>query len=148
MFDNLCEFIKTELSEIDRKAKSGKVTVPELEYADTLAHLKKSLLTSEAMEESEGGYSSRYNMMPRYGYAYEGRSYNDGMSRSDSYGGMSNAGRRNAKRDSMGRYTRDGGYSYADSMESLLDEMRGMMGGLPEEKRREVQRFVDKMERM
>lgn len=145
MFDNLCEFIKTELSEIDRKAKSGKVTVPELEYADTLAHLKKSLLTSEAMEESEGGYSSRYNMMPRYGYAYEGRSYNDGMSRSDSYGGMSNAGRMNARRDSMGRYSRDG-YSYHDDMGALLDDMRGMLDKLPEDRRRKAERLIDELD--
>jgi hypothetical protein len=33
-------------------------------------------------------------------------------------------------------------------MSGLLDEMRGMMDSLPEEKRREVQRFVDKMDRM
>lgn len=145
MFDNLCEFIKTELSEIDRKAKSGKVTVPELEYADTLAHLKKSLLTSEAMEESEGGYSSRYNMMPRYGYAYEGRSYNDGMSRSDSYGGMSNAGRMNARRDSMGRYSRDG-YSYHDDMGALLDDMRSMLDKLPEDRRRKAERLIDELD--
>ena len=62
-------------------------------------------------------------------------------------GGMSRAGRMNAKRDSMGRYSRDG-YSYADSIDGLIDEMRGMMGDLPEEKRREVERFVNKMDRM
>ena len=145
MFDNLCEFIKTELSEIDRKAKSGKVTVPELEYADTLAHLKKILLTNDAMEESEGGYSSRYNMMPRYGYTYEGRSYNDGMPRSDSYGGMSNAGRMNARRDSMGRYSRDG-YSYHDDMGALLDDMRGMLDKLPEDRRRKAERLIDELD--
>lgn len=145
MFDNLCEFIKTELSEIDRKAKSGKVSVPELEYADTLAHLKKSLLTNDAMEESEGGYSSRYNMIPRYGYAYEGRSYNDGMSRGDGYGGMSNAGRMNARRDSMGRYSRDG-YSYHDDMGALLDDMRGMLDKLPEDRRRKAERLIDELD--
>ena len=84
-------------------------------------------------------------MMPRYGYTYEGD--NRGMSRSDGYGGMSRAGRMNAKRDGMGRYSRDG-YSYADSIDGLIDEMRGMMGDLPEEKRREVERFVNKMDRM
>ena len=63
------------------------------------------------------------------------------------YGGMSRAGRSNAKRDSMGRYSRNG-YSYADSIDGLVDEMRGMMGDLPEEKRREVERFVNKMDRM
>ena len=95
--------------------------------------------------EDDGGYSGRYPMMPRYGYTYEGDGR--GMSRGDGYGGMSSAGRTNAKRDSMGRYSRNG-YSYADSIDGLVDEMRGMMGDLPEEKRREVERFVNKMDRM
>ena len=148
---DLCETISRELEDANEKIrKAGGMSAGDLELVDKLSHALKSIKTTIAMMESEdeGGYSGRY--MPRYGYAYnDGRSYADGtMVNGDSYGGMSNAGRRNAKRDSMGRYTRDGGYSYADSMESLLDEMRGMMGGLPEEKRREVQRFVDKMERM
>ena len=46
------------------------------------------------------------------------------------------------------RYSRKRGrYSYSDSMDSLLDEMRSLMGDLPEEKRREVEKFIDKMER-
>lgn len=148
---DLCETISRELEDANEKIrKAGGMSAGDLELVDKLSHALKSIKTTIAMMESEdeGGYSGRY--MPRYGYAYnDGRSYADGtMMRGDSYGGMSNAGRRNAKRDSMGRYARDGGYSYADSMESVLDEMRGMMSGLPEEKRREVQRFVDKMERM
>lgn len=146
MFEHLCDYIKTELSEIDRKAKSGKVSAAELEYADTLAHLKKSLLTVDAMEESDGGYSGRYPMMPRYGYAYgDGRSYAD-ESRGDGYGGMSNAGRMNARRDSMGRYTRTG-YSYHDSMDELLEDLRGMTDKLPEERRRKAERLIDELSR-
>jgi hypothetical protein len=145
MFYNLCEFVKTELSELDRKAKSGKISVPELEYADKLAHLKKSLLTNEAMEEADGGYSGRY-MMPRYGYAYEGRSYADGDMHGDGYGGMSNAGRMNARRDSMGRYSRTG-YSYHDNMDDLLDDMRGMLDKLPDERRRKAERLIDELSR-
>lgn len=145
MFEHLCDYIKTELSEIDRKAKSGKVSAAELEYADTLAHLKKSLLTVDAMEESEGGYSGRYPMMPRYGYAYDdGRSYADGrMADGD---GRSYAGRQNARRDSMGRYTR-AGYSYHDSMDELLEDLRGMTDKLPEERRRKAERLIDELSR-
>jgi len=150
---DLCETISREIEEANEKIRKagGKLSAGDVDYIDKLTHSLKSIKTTIAMMESEdeGGYSGRM-MMPRYGYAYnDGRSYADGgMMRGDSYGGMSNAGRRNARRDSMGRYTREGGYSYADSMDSLLEEMRGMMGELPEEKRREVQRFVDKMERM
>lgn len=126
----LCDYINTELDDLDRKAKNSKLSVPELEYADTLAHLKKSLLTSEAMEE--GGYSSRYPMS-----RYDGR---DGMmARGDSYGGMSYAGRR--KRDSMGRY------SSHDEMAALLDDMRGMMDDLPEDRRRKAERLIDELSR-
>lgn len=48
----------------------------------------------------------------------------------------------------MGRYAREGGYSYHGDVQSIVEELRGMMGEMPDEKRREVQRFVDKMERM
>lgn len=148
----LCETVDRELSEANEKIRKagGKLSAGDVDYLDKLTHMLKSIKTTAAMMDAEGedgGYSGRY-MMPR-GYAYnDGRSYADGtMLRGDSYGGMSNAGRRNAKRDSMGRYSRNG-YSYADSIDSLLDEMRGMMDTMPEEKRREVQRFIDKMDRM
>lgn len=139
MFEHLCDYIKTELSEIDRKAKSGKVSAAELEYADTLAHLKKSLLTVDAMEESDGGYSGRYPMMPRYGYAYDDGRMADGD-------GRSYAGRQNARRESMGRYTRTG-YSYNDSMDELLEDLRGMTDKLPEERRRKAERLIDELSR-
>ena len=67
------------------------------------------------IDDCDGEYSSR-------GYRYD-----------DSFA-------RNRRRDTMGRYSKtDGG------MNSLLAEMRDMMPSLPEDKRREVQRFVDKM---
>ena len=136
----LCEMYGDWIHEAkDKLRRSGSSVSPaDADYLDKLTHSLKSIKTTVAMMESEdeGGYSGRY-MMPRYGYTYEG----------DGYGGMSRAGRMNAKRDSMGRYSRDG-YSYADSIDGLIDEMRGMMGDLPEEKRREVERFVNKMDRM
>ena len=42
MFHNLCDFIKDELKELDRKvASGGKLPMQEIEYADKLAHMKK-----------------------------------------------------------------------------------------------------------
>ena len=144
----LCEVISRELEDVIQKIRSagGSMSAGDLELVDKLTHALKSIKTTMAMMESEdeGGYSGHY-MMPRYAYN-DGRSYTDGMGRSDGYGGMSRAGRMNARRDSMGRYSRN--YSYADGIEGILDEMRGMMDQLTEEKRREVQRFVDKMDRM
>lgn len=145
----LCEMYGDWIHEAkDKLRRSGTpISVGDADYLDKLTHSLKSIKTTVAMMESEddGGYSNR--MMPRYGsYAYESDNTR-GMSRSDGYGGMSSAGRMNAKRDSRGRYSRNG-YSYAEDINGLLDEMREMMDSLPEEKRREVERFVNKMDRM
>ncbi len=48
----------------------------------------------------------------------------------------------------MGRYARDDGYSYHDSFETMINDLRGSLGDLPEDKRREVQRFIERMDRM
>lgn len=140
----LCDTITRELEDANEKIRNagGKVSAGDVDYLDKLTHSLKSIKTTIAMMESEGegGYSGRY--MPMYGMSYE-----RGSNRGNSYARGSNA-----RRDSMGRYSRNysrnDGYSYADGMEELITEMREMMGDLPEEKRREVQRFVDKMERM
>ena len=128
----LCETVSNELADANQKIRSsgGKLSAGDVDYLDKLTHMMKSIKTTIAMVESEDdGHSYHWPM-------YYGRSYADG-----SRG-------RTTRRDGMGRYSRTSGYSYADGMEELLSEMRGMMGELPEEKRREVQRFVDKMERM
>ena len=55
---------------------------------------------------------------------------------------------RYANRDSMGRYS-SRGYSRAEGdMAEIVEELKGMMSDLPEDKQREVQRFVEKVERM
>ena len=137
----LCEMYGDWIHEAkDKLRRNGSsISVGDADYLDKLTHSLKSIKTTVAMMESEddeGGYSGR--MMPRYGgYAYE----NDGNR------GMSNAGRMNARRDSRGRYSRNG-YSYAEDINGIVDEMREMMDSLPEEKRREVERFVNKMDRM
>lgn len=142
----LCETISRELEDANDKIRKagGKISAGDVDYIDKLTHSLKSIKTTIAMMESEeddGGYSGRY--MPMYG---GGMSYERGGSYARGRGS-------NARRDSMGRYSgrgysRNRGYSYADGMEDLLTEMKEMMGDLTEEKRHEVQRFVDKMERM
>ena len=138
----LCETVNKEIADANQKIRSsgGKLSAGDVDHLDKLTHMAKSIKTTLAMmesEEDEGGYSNHYWPMPY------GRSYARG-----SRGGRNNnpTGRNQYSRDRG--YSREGSYSYADGMESLLVEMREMMGDLPEEKRREVQRFVDKMERM
>ena len=141
----LCETLSRALKEANEKIRNagGKLGAGDLDYLDKLTHSMKSIKTTIAMMESEGeeeeGYSGRsYRPMGGGSYAYanaSNRSYQ---------GGNSNARRR----DSMGRYARDDGYSYGDSFETMINELRGSMGELPEDKRREVQRFIEKMDRM
>lgn len=103
----LIDYICDELEQLERKADKGKLSMSEIQYMDVLAHAKKNLLTGEAMMESE-----EYSME----------------------GGMSNArGRgRNAKRDSMGRYSSRGG-SYEggsyDDYDMSMERGGGNRGG-------------------
>lgn len=67
------------------------------------------------------------------------------------YSGNSYArGRRNARRDSMGRYSREGrmgGYSMADGKEDYLESLREMMDSAPDEQtRQDIKRMISKME--
>lgn len=154
----LIEYVCDELKALEKKAStSGTLSVAEVEYADTLAHLKKNLLKGEELM-GEGGEMSgsmrngSYEGSYRGSYAnrgsYDGGSY-DGSYEGGSYEGGSYArGRgRNAKRDSMGRYSSERGYSRAGG--ELADKLREMMDDAPDEgTRREIERLAGKMESM
>ena len=46
----LMEYVCDELEELERKAeKGGKLSMAEIQYADTLAHMKKNLLKADEM---------------------------------------------------------------------------------------------------
>lgn len=86
-----------------------------------------------------------------------GESYDDGYGHSMRYNdGMSYArGRRNARRDSMGRYSRDGrsyrGNSYErgysrDGKEEYKEQLMDMMDNAPDENTRQsIKRMLDSM---
>jgi len=118
--DKLCEYIDNEMSEIERKAASGRVSNSDIERADMLAHLKKSILTNEAMEES---YSREYR--PIHGNSY---------ARRHSYA---------PRRDSMGRYSRD------DAVDDMVDELEELMEKAPDEQtKKEFRKFISKVQTM
>ena len=132
----LIDFLCSEIDDLERKlGNEGKLSMSEIEYADKLAHLKKNLLKGEEMMDD--GYSNTGDYSNR-GYNYR---YDDGMTR------YSRArGRTNARRDSMGRYSR-GRYSMAD--DEMMSELRELMQDAPDERtRKEFQTFIDKLERM
>ena len=126
----LCETLSRALKDANEKIHSagGKLGAGDLDYLDKLTHSIKSIKTTLAMmdSEDEDGYSQRY-VSPMYGNAYRGRSM---------------------RRDGMGRYARDDGYSYGVSFETMINDLRGSMDELPDDKRREVQRFIERMDRM
>ena len=69
----LIEYVCDELEELEKKVeKGGKLTLPEVQYADTLAHLKKSILTSEAMDDYSNASRDSYARSYRRGYANRG----------------------------------------------------------------------------
>ena len=143
----LIEYICDELEEIERKAdKEGKLSMSEIEYADVLAHLKKDILTADAMmEESE--YSERGGSY-RGGNIYrDGRTMRGGESMR---GGSSYARGRgsNAKRDSRGRYSSESG-SYTETVDEISEKLEELMEQAPDEKSRmEIQKFMSKLDQM
>ena len=152
MYKDLKEMLCKELDEITRK---GELSAGTLDTVDKLTHAIKSIETIMAMEESGYSRENGGGGMSNRGRSYDGRSYEGGSYDDRPYyegsGGMSNArGRgRNARRDSMGRYASNDGYSYADAKEDMMTELRDLMQDAPdEETRKEFKRFMNKLSDM
>lgn len=139
----LIEYTCDELKSLEKKVGNGQqLSSAEVQYADMLAHLKKNLLKGEEMmdEMDEEGYSNR-------GYSNRGysRVYNDGT---NSYNARYSRarGRTNARRDSMGRYSRNG---YSMENEPIMAELREMMNDTQDERiRQKIQNLIHEMETM
>lgn len=152
----LMEYICDEMEDLERKAaKDGKLSMAEVQYLDTLAHTKKNLLKADEMwEESEyseagGGSYGSYARGGRGGSSREGSGNSRAMRSGASYdGSYARGGRgRGARRDSMGRYSREEGYSMAN--EEMVEELRDLMQDAPDDQtRKEFQRFIQKLEQM
>ena len=86
-------------------------------------------------DEEEGGYSEEGRSY-RGGYGYD-----DGMSMARGRGG-------NARRGSMGRYSRDGyGYRGRDAKQDYIDELHNLMENAPDENTRQsIKRMIDSMQ--
>ena len=126
--DKLCD----ELEEYgDKKLDAGS-----LEVIDKLAHTIKNLDKIIEKYEDED-YSSAYDdgMM---GGSYERDGNRGGYS--PRYA-MARGRGRNARRDSMGRYSSDN--------KMMVDELRDLMNDAPDERTKiEFKRFIEKMEQM
>ena len=139
--EELCGTVSKELEKANKKiASSGSLSAGDVDYVDKLTHTLKSIKTTMAMIEADEGYSS----------APYDRTYGTSYAR----------GRRNAPRDSMGRYSGEDrrysergaerGYSSRYSRDNgMADDLREMMQDAPNDTiRRELQKVIDKIENM
>lgn len=134
---------------------SKELSAGTLDVVDKLSHAVKNLCKIIEMKEDEEEYSGDMmgnRMMGGTSYARGG---NRGGSRGGSYrgsyegrGGSYARGRgSNARRDSMGRYSSDRGYS-RDGME-MADQLRDLMEDAPDEAiRKDIERLLRKVEQM
>lgn len=142
------------MGELGEYARSPKLTVEDVMVVKALSSAVDHLCNIVMAAEEEEGYSMRGGQGGGNRYSYEGgqggggnRYAREGRGNRYSRDGYSYArGRRGARRDSMGRYAREGGYSRADGMEDLVEEINGMMGELPPNLQQEAQKFIQKME--
>ena len=122
----LCEMITDEITDAKKKLEKngGKLTAGDLDYIDKLTHSIKSVKAVIAMEESKGGnYGNNggYNAYNRY-YAYPNSAeYGRGGYGDGGYGEGDGYGRRG--RNSMGRYTAEGG--------DLVQELQKLISQAP-----------------
>ena len=124
---DLKDLLCAELEDYAEKGKkSGKMSMGDLESIHKLTDTVKNILKIDMLEE-ESGYSEDGHYMGE-GRIY-GTSYESGYS--DRVGSSYARGRgRYAKRDSMGRYSRDGGMSYDDDMSYARGGRGGNRGGM------------------
>jgi len=123
-----------------------------LDVVDKLSHAIKNLDKIIESYEDEGYSGDMMGMGNTYarrgrGGSYRGSyAYNDGMGGSYARGDGRGRGR-NARRDSMGRYSSERGYS-RDAAD-LADQLRDLMEDAPDETiRRDMEKLLRKVEQM
>ena len=130
----LKEMLMDELKEFGKK---GELTAGSLETVDKLSHSIKNLCKIIEDMEMDGEYSTTGDISGNYRYSdtrgYRGGSYARGRGR-------------NARRDSMGRYSSEG---YSRAAEDMIAQLRDMVEEAPDEQTRmEIQKLMKKLEQM
>lgn len=128
---DLKDLLCAELEDYAEKGKkSGKMSMGDLDSIHKLTDTVKNILKIDMLED-ESGYSEDGAYMGE-GRIY-GTSYDDGMRRGVGYSYARGRGSY-AKRDSMGRYSRDdgymrrdGGYSREDGKAYMMEQLEDMM---------------------
>jgi hypothetical protein len=144
--------IKGKLYDIEEKVErnpKAEMSLQELQKVQLMSDIVKNIDKIEALEGEEGGYSEASNWMG------EGRMYGNSYEGGTSY----RRGRMRAKRDLMGRYSRESGYSetsygrgdtgnsyasnygsnsYGGAKDHMLDQLEEMMEQASSEKERKA----------
>lgn len=150
--DAMLELADKEFEAIEKNGKFR--SREEIDSVYKLMDIVKDGMCIQQMEDGEMYDDASYGdgMSYRGGRSYRG-SY-DGSYEGESYA----RGRgRNARRDSMGRYSRDDGYDYrggrnmnysrGDAKHEYIENLRSMMEDAPsEEVRQNIQRMISQME--
>lgn len=124
---DLCDTISNEIEEANAKIRKagGKLTAGDVDYINKLTHTLKSLKTTIAMMEADEGEYSNADGNGAY-TGNMGGSYARGGNRGGSYARDGRGRGGNAKRDSMGRYSRRGysrdGGGVREMLEDALEE--------------------------
>ena len=138
--EELCETVGQKITETNDKIRmsNGDLTGGDIDYVDKLTHTLKSIKTTMAMMDAENdGYSHDGRMSDGYSGHY-------GMGNNRYYPGYSYARGRNARRDSMGRYSR--GYSRGN--DEMLEQVRDLMEQAPDDQtKREFQKILDRLDK-
>ena len=129
---DLKDLLCAELQEYAENGKrSGKMSKADIEVIDTVLNSVKNIYKIDKYKEEMEGYSEDGTYMGE-GRIY-GTSYDDGMRRGGGYSYARGRGRY-AKRDSMGRYSRDdgymrrdGGYSREDGKAYMMEQLEDMI---------------------
>lgn len=144
MSEKLMHLKKMLCKELEEYGTADKLSAGTLDVVDKLAHACKNVCkiieSDDEMEQSfrAGSYRRSY-ADGSYNGSYEG-SYDGGMSRRGSY---------RRRRDSMGRYSSEGGYSRANDNEELheiVDQLRAMSKDLPQHTQRAIQEFAESVD--
>ena len=118
--------------ELDKFGKSGDITVNSLEKIHKLTDTIKNIDKIMMIEEDGAGYSETRGRMG--GGHMHGSSYDDDMMYSERRG-------RNAKRDSMGRYSRD------DAKDDMMNRLGEMMEDADPKQREALKECMRAIER-
>lgn len=120
--------------EVDKIKHKGSMSAGDLEVVYKLVDTIKDSYEIEEYEAEEHSHAG--GMMGGGRGMNRGGGYNDG---GNSY--------RRQRRDSRGRYSREGGYSYDDGMEEVWEILEMMETGLPDEQREAIRRFRREMQK-